>query len=808
MCDRSERFRARRGRGALCASWWAGLKVRVLGGLAAVGLAAAISSAHAQVPPPAAIDSLERGQRLIDQAPFDQITLDKANGSRVLRVEPLPAELRRPDVRPRPTDKLRLRLVETGREYEVNWGHIAKVELYEQLVLAQTLQFLDEGRLDDAYDQIAFLLRYYPRISGLVGARQRYLYLAARAAADAGRWDAALGLVEELLSQQPPFQPRAGEPPVGPLLSAAADALLRRAIDAGEFMAARSLQERLVRRYRTELGASAQKWQQTLEQLAMAQRDAAREHLAAGRLAQAWEAAMRMRAIWPQVPQGAALVDEIARRYPRVVVAVEHLAAGADARSLVDRAARRVARLVDAPLWSLEGLGSEGGIYQTQQASDEREPSGQSLKLRFSAQVDPSWIVDYALRLVHSARDPEAPLAACWSDLLGEVRRTGPQELTLSLRQPHVLPEAFLALLPPRRASSADQAPLREGPGSYQPVESSAQQARYVARREGDARAGGPAEIVERAFDDPQAAVQSLLRGEVDILERVLPADLPALVGRPEVAVLPYAAPSVHVLLIRSAGPYVLSATFRRALLYGADREGLLRDVLLRGQSVPGCRVVSGPFAAPTSSRNDAAYAYDPQIEPRPYDPHLALALRFVAEQEVAAAAREPTQPVPRRSPLRLAHPAHELARLACRGLAEHWEQIGISCTLIELPPGQCDAPPGTCDLLYAELAAWEPLVDAARLFSPRGLVPQASPAVMALARQAARARNWPQARQHLLLLHRLVHEELPLIPLWQWQDQFAYRRGVEGIQTPRLDLYQHIVRWHIDPLPLAGRTP
>jgi ABC-type transport system substrate-binding protein len=262
------------------------------------------------------------------------------------------------------------------------------------------------------------------------------------------------------------------------------------------------------------------------------------------------------------------------------------------------------------------------------------------------------------------------------------------------------------------------------------------------------------------------------------------------------------------VLLVRSTDPYIVSATFRRALLYGADRELLLRDGLLGGQSLPGCRVISGPFAAPASSRDDAAYAYDTQIEPRPYDPHLALALRFVAEQEVAAAASALKQPAPKPPTLRLAHPANELARVACRGLAQQWERIGIACTLIELPPGECDAQPGTCDLVYAELAAWEPLVDALRLFNPQGLVPQASPAVTALARQAARARNWPQARQHLLLLHRLVHEELPVIPLWQWRDQFAVRRGIDGVQTPRLDLYQQLQRWRIDPYPLAGRTP
>jgi len=778
--------------------------LRVLAGLVSVGLATSIPSVGGQVRPPTASDAATAGPRLIDLAPFDQITLDKANESRVLRVEPLPAELRRPGIRRPSTEKLRIRLVDTGREYEVSWGHIAKVELYEQLVLAQTWQFLEEGRLEDAFDQIAFLLRYYPRTNGLVEARQRYLYLSARAMADAQQPEAALGLLEELLSLQPPFQPRAGELPVGELLTTTADALVRAAIDAGQYAAARALHDRLVRRYRTELGPQAQVWQQTLVKLATTQRDAARQHLAAGRLPQAWEAVMRMRAVWPDVPEGAALVEEITRRYPRVVVAVESLARQADARSLLDRAARRTSRLVAPPLWSLEGLGSEGGLYQSLQARGEREPAGQGLTLRFSAAVDPSRIVQYALGLVQGARRGDSAIEACWGELLGEVRLSGPQELKLTLRQPHVLPEALLAVMPPPEARGADRSHPWEGAGRYQPVEASADQVRYVVREGG---ASGPAEIIEQVFDDPQQAIQSLLRGEVDVIERVLPADLPVLADRSDVTVLPYAASSVHVLLVRSSDPYLRSATFRRALVYGTDRERLLKEGLLRGQSLPGCQVISGPFAASTS-REDTAYASDAQIEPRPYDPPLALALRLVAEQEVAAAARHLSQPVPKLSPLRLAHPANELARIACRGLAQQWEQIGIPCTLMELPPGQCDAEPGTCDLVYAELAAWEPLVDALRLFGPQGLVPQASPAVAALARQAARARNWPQARQHLLLLHRLVHEELPLLPLWQWRDHWACRRGIDGIQSPRLDLYQQLQQWRIDPFPLAGRSP
>ena len=41
--------------------------------------------------------------------------------------------------------------------------------------------------------------------------------------------------------------------------------------------------------------------------------------------------------------------------------------------------------------------------------------------------------------------------------------------------------------------------------------------------------------------------------------------------------------------------------------------------------------------------------------------------------------------------------------------------------------------------------------------------------------------------------IHRLAHEELPVIPLWQLADHFAYHRDVKGIGASCASLYQNI---------------
>ena len=59
-------------------------------------------------------------------------------------------------------------------------------------------------------------------------------------------------------------------------------------------------------------------------------------------------------------------------------------------------------------------------------------------------------------------------------------------------------------------------------------------------------------------------------------------------------------------------------------------------------------------------------------------------------------------------------------------------------------------------------------------------------------------ARNWQQVRERLVVLHRLVHENVSVLPLWQTFDHFAYRRGLEGVGGSPLSLYQDVERWRI----------
>jgi ABC-type transport system substrate-binding protein len=367
----------------------------------------------------------------------------------------------------------------------------------------------------------------------------------------------------------------------------------------------------------------------------------------------------------------------------------------------------------------------------------------------------------------------------------------------VQLYRPHVLPESLL------RVSLG--APLARavipagGEGAFDVAPSEAQEMRFVAKA--FAPGGRLAELVERGYADPQLALADLERGEIDLVDRLFPADAarlleevgpegPLVVGR-------YAVPTLHVLIADESHPYLASQDFRRAVLLAIQRERILHDELLGGRSVPGCRVVSGPFPPGSRAGDPLSYAYDETVSARQPAPELARLLATIVQRQLAAntAGGGAAVDAPR---LVLGHPAHEVARVACQAIAAQLELVGIACELKGLPPGMSRDPDGGCDLTYAEIVMCEPLVDARRLLGREGLAATSSPYVDQALRRLADASSWAEARQRLLELHRLCHHDLSVIPLWQITDFFAYHRRLRGVGESPVGLYQNVDQWRL----------
>jgi ABC-type transport system substrate-binding protein len=62
--------------------------------------------------------------------------------------------------------------------------------------------------------------------------------------------------------------------------------------------------------------------------------------------------------------------------------------------------------------------------------------------------------------------------------------------------------------------------------------------------------------------------------------------------------------------------------------------------------------------------------------------------------------------------------------------------------------------------------------------------------------RRLDQATNWKDVRARLGEIHEMVHHDLPLIPLWQTVNYFAYRTNIRGIGESPITLYQDVEHW------------
>ena len=747
-------------------------------------------------------------KRFYELDQYDLITLDKANDNVVLKVMPLSFPGQRMPPESKRVGKLKVALFDKrNEEYEVMWRHIESIEFFGDLVLRETEKIVDraaqlsladkfkeaEGQFDEAYAYYQRLLRQFPNTLRLQESLNAYLYINAGALFKQMRIAEAFSVLEELYRRDRQYQHQGGPQTVQVAMERVGDRLIASYVDRQDYHSARVLLERLKKDYgnRLKIGGT---WEEQLRGIAAKRRDEAAAHLAAKRFQQAHELGGEMLKIWPKLEGGRELVLEIARQYPLVVVAVSQPAFdGHDPSSLDSTPARRTGNLMHRTLLRFTERGPEGGRYACPfgmvQQSDDRK------QLIFDLREEDTGgrFTGYELsRHLAALADPaDKNYQSAWASLMSGLEMEGVNRVRVELRRPHVLPHALL-----QSRLSADnglstrylQASQDENETRFEPTGG--------GQDDGDLR---PV-IVERFYPEPREAMTALRKGKIDMIDRILPNDALRLREDPTLVVGQYAFPTLHVLLPNTDNPHLANRTFRRALVYGINREVILRKGLLNQKEVPGCRVVSVPFPAGVTDNDSSAYAYDVGIEPRKYDPVMAAILLSLAEQQLGALADMRQEEAPVLDELVIAHPPFEMPRFVCKQIQTQLKVVGIECSLSELPPGRTMDPNGEYDLLYLELAMREPLVDVRRIFGPGGTAPSTDPYVGLTLRQLDEAENWKDARERLHELHRQINEEVTVIPLWQMVDHFVHHNGLRGLQGSPVFFYQDVDQWRVVP--------
>ncbi|MGB7328185.1 MAG: ABC transporter substrate-binding protein [Rubripirellula sp.] len=761
--------------------------------------ALAISPAHAQrldyaqtgTPP-------EPGLELLQEEPHDILYFTEKAGGGWARVLPLDFPGRRPPSNPTGTLRFQVLGIE-GKEMVAKWPTIEKIDLWEVKLEKEARERVAKGDFVGAYPFLSVLIRDFPNQKGLRELRSNFLWQDAISRAKKGEIAPTLAMLEELRRYAPEFQ----RSNVIRALSGTADRLMQILVDAGKLDLAQQMLSRLETDYQNDRLDAVKKWNQEFYDMAVGKREDAAKARDAKDFRLARKLAREALYLQPELPGGMALVRQIHDLYPMVNVGVLQTATVLEPTRIDNWAARRAGRLMYRTLFEIQGAGPEGGEYDFIFGDTEMSPD----RMHFDLLIEPNNIKPpldkirgfFLADVMAKRAQPTHPdYYAPWAAAVQSIELVGPQQVGFNLRRPHVLPISLLQI-------PVDGSWFGDKPGSptgdYRPDEKAKDDdvVRYVLRNEPKTPTQ-PRELVEMRMTSGADGVAKLLQGEVDVLDQLFPADAIRLSKSKNIKVVKYPLPTVHMLVPCSDHPYMSERTFRRALLYGINREDILNGELLEGLRSEGCRVLSGPFPAGIEINDPLGYAYDQNINPRPYEPPLAkLLLAMNANQMEAFAARK-KEKRPEMTPIRLAFPADNLSRVACEAISSQWELLGLTVKLVELPIGRTFPNPDEdiADIVYVSAAVWEPVIDARRVLGPEGMAKSEDQLVGLGLRRLEEAKNWREIRDRLLDLHAIAHHELPVLPLWQMVDSYAYRRELVGMGTDIVSLYQNASNWRL----------
>jgi peptide/nickel transport system substrate-binding protein len=320
-------------------------------------------------------------------------------------------------------------------------------------------------------------------------------------------------------------------------------------------------------------------------------------------------------------------------------------------------------------------------------------------------------------------------------------------------------------------------------------------------------RSNGPAEpaaapengaaikrIREIRFPSGQSAVGALRRGDVSMIEHVPPDLVLGLAASPEIKVAAYANPVIHLLAIDGRNPALRSRSLRRGLSYALDRKALLEDYLIKRPAEGLDAQADGPFPR-------GCYADATGVKPLEVQMWLAKMLVAAARKEMNNA----------RIKLNFEYPSIPEVRAIVPRIADAFRDAGVEIVPIELPPSQLEGElrgGRRFDLAYRVLECREPVLEAGLILCPGydsppeadALASVSSKEILWLLLQLERASDWTAARGLAQQVDRESRDELPIIPLWQVADHYAWRDRLEGPGKGALDLYQDVQAWKIVP--------
>jgi tetratricopeptide (TPR) repeat protein len=742
-----------------------------------------------------ALEEVEVLGSLMDEEPFDIITLKPEATGRSVKVAPIEFADRRIPTNVKESDKLQVTiLLFPTRRYEVLWKDIGKIWLYEQMILARAKKLVDEKNFGEAFEHLNFLFVNYPQTPGLQILRQEFLFKSAEDMSRQNRLAHTMAVLEELQKSFPNFQKER----VRGLITDVSGKLIDSYFQKKDLSSARRMITRLDKQYQDDPLPVVMEWKGKFLDLANEYKTKAIELREKKDYLGARREATKMLDIEPQIEGGKELLSDLLKEYPIVRVGVFQTADKPDTAAIANWPAFRSGQLISRPLFEFRSTGPEGGQYRFSlgsfQQSDDRLELEMTIQNPGQAGVPNS--LDLSQSFLRRATIGKQEYVPGWAAIFDSVSVAGPEKLKMRFRRPHVLPQAFLQW--PIEAIGEGNLPVGV---LYKPKSRDGNTQRFEWASNTKAADFQPMEIHEILYNDPAQAINDLLRGEIEAIDRLFPADakrLQASIVSKTINVESYALPTVHMLVPRTSNPYLDDREFRRALLYAINREGILKGEILGGADADQSRVISGPFPRGATENDPIAYAYNTSVDNLAYDPRLAKVLMLITNSKLKMQYEKRKEPVPPIPKMTLGVPNYEAARVAGQAIVEQWKLIGVQADLAVLDKVPAAGEMPNIDILYLTASIWEPATDAERLFGIGGPAQSNNQFIVQVLGGLSASRNWREVRQSCQDMHALVAAHLPVLPLWQVGESFAYRSEINGVTKKPLGLYQDLQKWRV----------
>ena len=289
---------------------------------------------------------------VLDEAPFDIITLKKEEQGRSVKVNPIEFPGRKVPESPKETDKFRVVFpLFPDRLYEISWREIEKVILFEELILQRANVLLEEKKFSEAFEHLDFLSRNYPQTPGISKLRRDFLYRSAIEMAGQRRLPHALGVLEEFQRNFPNDEKKNN---IRAAISNVSGQLIKSYFEANDLGTARAMILRLEKDYSSDPLPVVSEYRGKFLEMANVHREEAIRQRDQGDFSKARQAALRMLAIEPDIEGGKKLLNDLILAYPMIRIAVFQTSDTADTTALADWPSSRLGQLVSSPLFEFK----------------------------------------------------------------------------------------------------------------------------------------------------------------------------------------------------------------------------------------------------------------------------------------------------------------------------------------------------------------------------------------------------------------------------------------------------------------------